>query len=87
MVELGYVASASHEAIRQTLKNELKPHWKNKEWCIPAKENAAFVCAMEDKLGVYKRAYDETHPLNLHGRKQLKQHIRDSRQPVPLKLG
>jgi hypothetical protein len=40
----------------------LKP-WQNKEWCIPAKENAEFVCAMEDVLAVYKRSYDETHPL------------------------
>jgi hypothetical protein len=30
----------------------LKP-WQNKEWCIPAKENAEFVCAMEDVLDVY----------------------------------
>jgi len=51
MVELGHVESVSHETIRQTLKKtKLKP-WQNKEWCIPAKENAEFVCAMEDVTG------------------------------------
>jgi hypothetical protein len=40
----------------------LKP-WQNKEWCIPAKVNSEFVCAMEDVLDVYKRSYNETHPL------------------------
>ena len=62
MVELGHVENVSNETIRQTKKNELKP-WQNKEWCIPAKENAEFVCAMEDVLDVYKRSYDDTHPL------------------------
>jgi transposase len=86
MVELGYVESISHETIRQTLKkNELKP-WQNKEWCIPAKENAEFVCAMEDTLDVYKRPYDETHPLICMDESS-KQHIKDTRQPIPAKPG
>jgi hypothetical protein len=51
----------------------LKP-WQNKEWCIPAKENAEFVCAMEDVLDVYKRSHNETHPL-VSMDKSSKEHI------------
>lgn len=32
-------------------------------WCIPPKANAAFVCAMEDILTLYKRPYDPATPL------------------------
>jgi hypothetical protein len=32
------------------------------QWCIPAKENAAFVCSMEDVLDVYTRPYDPKRP-------------------------
>jgi hypothetical protein len=34
-----------------------------KQWCIPPDANAAFVCAMEDVLEVYKRPYDPRHPV------------------------
>jgi hypothetical protein len=86
MVELGYVESVSHETIRQTLKkNELKP-WQNKEWCIPAQENAGFVCAMEDVLSVYQGVYDETHPLICMDESS-KQHLKEIRQPIPAKPG
>ena len=63
----------------------MKP-WQNKEWCIPAKENAEFVCAMEDVLAVYKRSYDETHPLICMDESS-KQHIKETRQPIPAKPG
>jgi hypothetical protein len=63
----------------------LKP-WQNKEWCIPAKENAEFVCAMKDLLDVYKRSYDETHPLVCMDESS-KQHIKETRQPIPAKPG
>ena len=43
-------------------KNELKPHLK-KCWCIPQKENAGFVAAMEDVLEIYSRPYDEKIPV------------------------
>jgi transposase len=43
-------------------KNEFKPHLK-KCWCIPAKQSAAFVAAMEDVLTVYARPYDEDYPV------------------------
>jgi len=44
------------------LKNEIKP-WRKKMWCIPPKENAEFVCNMEDVLDVYKLPYDSDYPL------------------------
>ncbi len=31
-------------------------------WCIPPEHDAAFVCAMEDTLEVYQRAYDPQFP-------------------------
>ena len=64
-----------------TKKNELKP-WQNKECCIPAKENAEFVCAMEEVLAVYKRPYDETHPVICMDESS-KQHIKETRQSIP----
>ena len=42
-------------------KNELKP-WLKKEYCIPPKQNAAFVCQMEEILDVYSSPYDERFP-------------------------
>lgn len=42
-------------------KNELKP-WLKKEYCIPPKQNAAFVSQMEEVLDVYRRPYDERFP-------------------------
>ena len=63
MVELEYIATISHESVRQTLKkNELKPH-KRLCWVIPPKQNADFVCQMEQVLHVYKRPYDPNHPV------------------------
>jgi hypothetical protein len=32
-------------------------------WCIPPKQDAAFVCAMEHVLDVYKRPLDEDYPV------------------------
>ena len=42
-------------------KNELKP-WLKKEYCIPPKQNAAFVCQMEDVLSVYCKPYNKKLP-------------------------
>ena len=52
-------------------------------WCIPPKENAAFVCAMEDVLDVYRRPLDPKRPLVCldEGSKQL---LSDSREPLPM---
>lgn len=35
----------------------------SKQWCIPPKANAEFVCKMEDVLEVYKRPYDRRRPV------------------------
>jgi hypothetical protein len=43
-------------------KNELKP-WQKSMWCIPPKQNAEFVCHMENVLEVYQRPYDPRFPL------------------------
>ena len=51
-----------HDSPASSKKNEFKPHLK-KCWCIPPKQNAAFVAAMEDVLAVYSRAYDEKFPV------------------------
>jgi hypothetical protein len=39
----------------------LKP-WRKRMWCIPPKENAEFVCAMENVLETYHRPYDARFP-------------------------
>uniref|UniRef100_UPI0040473501 IS630 family transposase n=1 Tax=Mariniflexile sp. TaxID=1979402 RepID=UPI0040473501 len=62
-VELKYLDSVSHEAIRQTFKkNELKP-WRVKGWVIPPQQNGQFVADMEKVLDVYKRPYDRDNPV------------------------
>lgn len=85
MVELNYAETISHETVRQTLKNEIKP-WQKKEWCIPPETNAEFVCAMKDTLEVYKRPYDPTHPLVCRDESR-KQQIKEVRQPIGAKAG
>jgi hypothetical protein len=60
----------------------LKP-WVKKEWCIPPKEDAAFVARMEDVLDVYARPPDPARPLVCfdEGSKELHGEVRD---PLPL---
>lgn len=41
---------------------------------------------MEDILDVYKRSYDETHPLICMDESS-KQHIKETREPIPAKPG
>ena len=43
-------------------KNAIKP-WRKAMWCIPPKQDAAFVCAMERVLDVYKRPLDPDYPV------------------------
>jgi len=44
------------------LKQCIKP-WLKEQWCIPEKESAEFVCAMEDVLDVYHLPPDPKRPL------------------------
>ncbi|MBW1847670.1 MAG: IS630 family transposase, partial [Deltaproteobacteria bacterium] len=66
-------------------KNELKP-WLKNQWCIPPKSNAAFVCAMEDILDVYKRPYDPDFPLVCMDETS-KQLTKESRKPRRIQPG
>jgi len=53
-------------------------------WCIPPTADAAFVCAMEDILEIYKRPYNPDEPLICMDETS-KQLIREIRQPQPAK--
>ena len=55
-------------------------------WCIPPKQNAAFVCAMENVLEVYKRPYDPKRPV-VGMDEQPKQLIAETRTPIPAAPG
>ena len=62
-------------------KNDLKP-WLEKQWVIPPKANAEFVCAMEDVLEVYKRPYHPQRPVVCLDETS-KQLVGETRTPVP----
>ena len=86
LVELKVVESIGATAVGTTLKkNELKP-WLKKEWCIPPKNNAAFVCNMEDVLDVYKRPYDEKMPVVCMDESS-KQLTKETRTSIPATVG
>jgi hypothetical protein len=55
-------------------------------WCIPPEQNAAFVCAMEDVLEVYKRPYDARRPVVCMDEKP-KQLVREMRTPIRCRKG
>lgn len=51
-------------------------------WCIPPKENAAFVARMEQVLEVYRRPYDPRRPVVCMD-EQPKQLISEEQRPLP----
>jgi len=55
-------------------------------WCIPPKQNAAFVAQMEQVLDVYQRPYDPRYPVICMDESN-KQLIGDVQPPLPLKPG
>lgn len=61
----------------------MKP-WLKQMWCIPPTADAAFVCAMEDILEIYKRPYNPDEPLICMDETS-KQLIREIRRPQPAK--
>jgi hypothetical protein len=63
----------------------LKP-WLSKQWCIPPQRNAAFVCAMEDILTVYKRAVNPVEPLICMDETS-KQLVKETRQLIAARPG
>jgi hypothetical protein len=66
-------------------KNKLKP-WLKEQWVIPPKANAEFVFCMEDVLNVYMRPYNPKRPVVCFD-EILKQLVKDTRQPIPIKPG
>lgn len=86
LVELGYVATISHETVRKTLlSNKLKP-WIKKQWCIPTQTDAEFVYQMEDVLSVYTRPYDRARPQVCMDEINT-QLLADTRDPLPMEPG
>ena len=63
----------------------MKP-WRKRMWCIPPKQSAAFVCAMENVLEVYRRPYDPERPV-IAMDEQPKQLIAQTRQPLACEPG
>jgi len=63
----------------------LKP-WLRRQWCIQSQASAAFVCAMEDILTVYKRAFNPDVPLVCMDETS-KQLTAESRRPIPAAPG
>ena len=57
-----------------------------KQWVIPPKANAEFVCAMEDILSVYMRPYDPDRPVVCFDELS-KQLVKETRQPIPPETG
>jgi hypothetical protein len=55
-------------------------------WCIPPKQNAAFVADMEQVLDVYQRPYDPRFPVICMDESN-KQLIGDVQPPLPVKPG
>ena len=55
-------------------------------WCIPPKQNAAFVACMEDVLEVYHRPYNPEFPVVCMDEKPY-QLLGESRPPLPMKPG
>ena len=55
-------------------------------WCLPPRENARFVTAMEDVLEVYARPYDAQRPVICLD-EAAKQLLAEIRQPMPLISG
>lgn len=63
----------------------MKP-WRKKMWCIAPEANAEFVCAMENVLEVYKRAYDPQRPVVCLDEKS-KQLVGEVCRPIAAKRG
>ena len=55
-------------------------------WCIPPESDADFVCAMENVLAVYKRAYDASQPVICFDEKS-KQLVSEVASPIPAACG
>jgi transposase len=63
----------------------LKP-WQQKMWCIPPEDDAEFVWAMENVLGVYTRPYDPKYPMVCFDEKS-KQLVGEVCKPIAARPG
>ena len=63
----------------------MKP-WRRRMWCIPPRQDAAFVCAMENVLETYRRPYDPCRPV-VGMDEQPRQLIAETRTPRPAAPG
>lgn len=55
-----------------------------KQWCIPPRENAAFVAAMEDILAVYCKEYSRKYPV-INMDEQPYQRLSETREFLPVR--
>ena len=55
-------------------------------WCIPPKQNAAFVAHMEDILDLYQQPFDEKYPVICVDEKPY-QLLDERREPLPMVAG
>ena len=55
-------------------------------WCIPPRQDARFVCQMEDVLEVYARPYDPERPVVCLD-EAAKQLLQEVREPLPVEPG
>ncbi|MCD6146686.1 MAG: IS630 family transposase [Thermoplasmata archaeon] len=86
VVELNYIDSISHEAVRRGFKkNEIKP-WQRNGWVIPPEQNGSFVANMEMVLDVYKRPFDPRYPVVCMDESP-KQLIAETKTPIPASPG
>ncbi len=53
---------ASHQLAHEGVSLVVNP-WRRQMWCIPPKQDAAFVCSMEQVLDVYTRPHDPARPV------------------------
>lgn len=84
-VELEYVASISHQSVRNLLQeNDLKPHLKS-QWCI-GELSPLFLWQMENILDLYQQPYDPKHPLWCFDERPC-QLLGDTLVPIPMKPG
>lgn len=63
----------------------MKPH-QSQYWCIPPRENAAFVAQMEEVLDLYHEPYDPSCPLVCMDESP-KQLVAETRSPLPMEPG
>ena len=86
LVELNIVDPISHECGCQVMNiNTIKP-WQKRMWCMPAQDNAAFVCQMEAVAEVYKRPRNPCYPVVCMDETSV-QCVREVRPPIAARPG